>query len=127
MPLPTLNLLVGGLLAGLGVSSFLGTGAKSRTALIPAGLGVLLVGCGLLGRRGGDVRRHAMHVSSLVALAGVAGSARAVPGLVTLARDGKAERPAALAAQTATLGLCGLLVGLSTRSFVERRRKRATV
>lgn len=125
MPLPNVSILVGAILAALGVSAYLGSGTSSVTALIPSFLGALLIALGAVGLRGGAARRHAMHGVAVVALLGVLGSLRAVPGLVALVSGGAVERPIALLAQALTIVLCGVLLALTVQSFVRARRARA--
>ena len=111
------------LLVALGVGLYLGTGRESVTALIPAFLGVGLAICALVAtteRR----RMHAMHVAVLLAVAGVAGSARGVPAALRHMGGEAIERPAAAWGQTATALLCLGYVVLAIRSFVRARRAR---
>jgi len=122
--MPTLALLVGAVLVAIGLGTYLGTGAHSGTALIPAALGVLIGLAGLVARNP-RLRMHAMHVAVLVALLGVLGC---IPGVLKLPAllDGTAQRPVAVAAQLATFVICLAFVVSAVRSFIEARRSRAS-
>jgi len=122
--MPTLALLVGVVLIAIGVGTFVGTGARAPTALIPAVLGALISAAGLLARNP-RLRMHAMHVAVLVALVGVLGC---IPGLLKLPAllAGTAERPVAVVAQLVTLVVCLAFVVSAVRSFIEARRSRAS-
>lgn len=67
--MPLLSIIFGLLLSVVGLIGFLGTGATHYTALIPCGLGVLLILSGLVARKE-KLRPHAMHVAVLVSLVG---------------------------------------------------------
>jgi hypothetical protein len=123
MSMPTLALLVGGVLVAIGVGTYVGTGAHSPTALIPAALGALIGLAGLVARNP-RLRMHAMHVAVLVALLGVLGC---IPGLLRLPAllGGTAERPVAVVAQIVTFLICLAFVVSAVRSFIEARRSRA--
>jgi hypothetical protein len=74
--LPKIAIIIGSLLIVLGGGAYIASGpGASPTALIPAVLGVLLAVAGLVGLRGGGVRRHAMHTAAAVVLLSVLGSA----------------------------------------------------
>ncbi|AUX26269.1 hypothetical protein SOCEGT47_068300 [Sorangium cellulosum] len=114
----------GALLAALGVGGFAATGATHKTALIPAGFGVVAIGLGLLARQE-RYRMHAMHASALLGLLGVLGSARGLSRLPALLSGGDVERPAAVVAQSLMAGLSAAFVVLCVRSFVAARRAAA--
>jgi hypothetical protein len=122
--MPTLALLVGVALVALGLGTWIGTGAQAPTALIPAVLGLLIAGAGLLARNP-RLRMHAMHAAVLVALLGVLGC---IPGVLRLPAllGGTAERPVAVVAQTLTFVICLAFVVSAVRSFIEARRSRAS-
>jgi len=122
--MPTLALLVGIVLVAIGLGTYVGTGAHAPTALIPAGLGVLIALAGLLARNP-RLRMHAMHAAVLVALLGILGC---IPGVLRLPAllGGTAERPVAVIAQLVTLVVCLAFVVSAVRSFIEARRGRAS-
>lgn len=94
-------------LTTLGVASYLGTGRESATALIPAAFGLPIAALGALGRT-----PLARTGATVLATAGLAGSARGVTQLPALLRGDPVARPAAIIAQSAMAGMCALwLVG----------------
>jgi hypothetical protein len=118
--LPRIALTVGALLIIVGGWAYLASGpGASPTALIPAVLGLGLVVAGLVGLRGGQARRHAMHAAAAVALIGVLGS---VWQLIARPAAGSGHAGIALAAGLLNLGLCGAFLALAVRSFVQARR-----
>lgn len=111
------------LLVLLGVISYFGTGGESITALIPAFFGVVFL---LLAQimRDESKAKHAGHAAAVLALLGLVGSARGVPGFLTLAQGGEVERPAAAVAQfLMTLG-CLVFLILGIKSFRDARKER---
>ncbi len=106
------------LLIILGVCSYVLTGARSATALIPAIFGVILGVLGHLSRRE-HLRKHAMHAAAAVALIGMAGA------LVRLLSAPLGSRSfAAEFSQGAMAFLTALFVVLCIRSFIAARRAR---
>lgn len=114
MPKPTL--LFAALLIALGVSAFLFS--DSRTALLPAyvGLALAILGGLALAFEGG--RRHLMHVAAVVALLG------ALAPAATLGIRAAQMSPLALTVNIGMLVLCGGLLVLMIRSFMATRRAR---
>jgi len=108
------------LLCLLGLGGYVGTGRESVTALIPAFFGLPLA---LLGALALEERRRklTMHVAVVLAVLGLAGSARGLPGFWTYVTGGDVERPIAVLAQTAMAVLCALFVTLAVRSFIAAR------
>lgn len=118
--MPQLTLILGLLLILLGAGGYLGTGTESVTALIPTFFGVPFVLLGLLARKD-NLRMHAMHVASLLALLGLIGA------LVRPARKlfaGELSFSTALASQAAMALLCGAFLVLCIKSFVDARLRR---
>lgn len=97
-----------------------GPGA-SPTALIPVVLGLGLAIAGLIGLRGGNARRHAMHTAAAVALLGVLGS---VGQLIFKPAAGSEHADIAHTAGLLNLALCGVFLVLAVWSFVQARRAR---
>jgi hypothetical protein len=119
-----LTAVLAAILVILGIALYLGTGQESVTALIPSFFGAALAVCAWVGSRGERARMHAMHVSTLLALLGIGGTAG---GLMEVLRSfgGEAlERPAASYGRAAMAVLCALYVVLAVRSFVQARRAR---
>lgn len=111
----------GALLVALGVGGFVATGATHKTALIPAGFGVVALGLGALAKQE-KLRMHAMHGSALLGLLGFFGSVRGLSKLPVLLSGGDVDRPAAVVAQSLMAILSAGYVALCIRSFVAARR-----
>lgn len=106
----------GALMTALGVGGYLATGAQSKTALIPAGFGVAVVGLGLLARR--ESRRKAALGGALaLGLLALAGSARGVSKLPALVSGEPLERPAAVVSQSLLAGLAVAQVVIAARGL----------
>jgi hypothetical protein len=118
-----LAILVGVALVAVGLGGYLGSGAHTPHALIPALIGVLVGGSGLVARDE-RYRKHAMHFGVLVALLGAAGSLRGVFQLPDLLA-GTGHVPAlAVIEQCVTFILCTAFVVTAVRSFIAARRAR---
>ena len=111
----------------LGVAGYLATGGQSPTALIPAGVGLLLVLLGFLARKP-RLRMHAMHGAALVGLVGFAGSVGGLGQLVKMIAGETIARPPAAIARSVMAVLCLAFVALTVRSFIAARsaRKKAS-
>jgi hypothetical protein len=117
-------MLFGVLLTALGGWAYSASdleGALKFTALIPAGVGVILFVCGLVGLRESALK-HAMHVAATVGLLGLLlGAGRFVPKVLREGFD--ASNVATVATGGMTL-LCLVFVGLCIHSFIQARRRR---
>jgi peptidoglycan/LPS O-acetylase OafA/YrhL len=115
---PRVTLLIGVLLAFVGIFFFLYTNSEHPTALIPAGFGVLFILLGLLAAME-NLRKHMMHAAAALALIGtVLGVVRLIPG--------PTQGKEAAFIETAILtGLCALLLLLCVKSFIDARRRRS--
>jgi hypothetical protein len=91
----------------------------SPTALIPAGVGAILLLCGLIAYYAPQVRKHVMHVAAAVGLIGALG------GFMPLMRGGMAMEKASVRSGVLMIVLCGLFVVLCVRSFLVARAARA--
>ena len=103
----------------LAVGFYLGTGAKSLTALIPAGIGLPIAICGGLAFKE-NLRKHAVHAALVFALLGVIGMLMRLPKL--LSGDAKAT---VVAATLLMGGICIIFIVLGIKSFRNARRERA--
>jgi hypothetical protein len=108
----------------LGLLGYVGTGAESPTALIPAIFGVVLLVLGMLARSP-QRRKLAMHIAVVVGLLGFAGSFRGLMNLGPLIAGEPVARPTAVIAQSVMALLMGLYVVLCIKSFVDARRRPA--
>lgn len=112
MPKQTLAFAM--LLIALGVSAFLFSG--SRTALLPAYVGLALAVLGGLALVFEGGRRTLMHVAAVIALLG------ALAPAATLVIRAAQMSPLALTVNIGMLILCGVLLVLMVRSFIAARR-----
>ena len=113
----------GVVLIALGVVGYIGTGAVSITALIPAIFGAVLAILGWLALTD-RFRRHAMHLAAAIALVGFLGAVPGLIGLMDLVSGAEVQRPAAVMSQSIMAILMAVFVGLCVRSFIQARRVR---
>jgi hypothetical protein len=119
-----LTAVIGVILVVLGVVGYAATAAASLTALIPAVVGVLLLVCAAIARRGPAANRHAMHAALAIALLSALGSLRNVARLGDLFA-GTAANPAAVLVSTIMFVLLVGYLVVGVRSFVAARRVRS--
>jgi hypothetical protein len=119
-----LGLLLIGLQGYFDFGGVLGVKEHSPTALIPAGIGAILIVCGILSRDD-RLRKHVMHLAALVGVLGFFGALfRPVQALV---RDGTVDLQAVpVRLQLMTALLCLVFVVMCVQSFVAARRGRAS-
>jgi hypothetical protein len=124
---PAITIVFGILLIGVGVGGYFQSASHAPTALIPAGMGLVFILLGLLAFKEG-LRKHAMHLASVLALLGVIiPGYRGLPGLYTILTGGTLPpdaRPLAIYANSLTAGLCLVLLILCINSFVQARLRR---
>lgn len=118
-----LTFAIGAILTALGIVAYVGTGAVSITALIPAFVGVLMLACAALARRPA-LHRHSIHGALVIALLGAAGSLMNVVKLGDLFA-GTAERPSAIVVSTIMFALLVVYLVMGVRSFIAARRSSA--
>jgi hypothetical protein len=104
----------------LGAAFYYVTDMVSPTALIPAGLGVALIVCGVLAMNQ-KRRMHAMHVAALLGLVGLV-----VPSFLAVREYGKGAemKGTKLAEFVLMAALCGVFLVLCVKSFIDARRRR---
>jgi len=125
---PVITIVFGVLLIAVGVGGYLHSDPRAPTALIPAWMGLALVLFGLLAFKEG-LRKHAMHLASLLGLLGFAATAwMGLPKLWVVLNGGEVARPVAVYSQSITAGLCLIFLLLCINSFVQARllRKKTT-
>jgi hypothetical protein len=120
MSMPAVTRVVGFLLVLLGVVGYVGTGAASITALIPAMVGALFLILAMAARSA-SARRHVMHAAVAIALLLVLG---VVPRIIGAINAGEMQRPAVLA-QIAMATILAVYVLLGVKSFIDARRARS--
>lgn len=100
----------------------LGIKEQSPTALIPAGIGAVLIVCGILSRDD-KLRKHVMHLAALVGVLGFLGALwRPAKALVQTGTVDLNAAPVRLQLMTALL--CLVFVVMCVQSFVAARRAR---
>lgn len=112
--MPKTTLIFAGLLIALGVGAF--AVSSSRTALLPAYVGIALGVLAGLASAFDGARKHLMHVAALVALLG-----SLAPAAALLIRAAQMS-PLALGVNLGMLALCAILLALMVRAFVAARR-----
>lgn len=117
MNLPVTTITIGLLLVLQGLGFYFGTATKSMTALIPTffGVPILLLGCVALKD---SLRKHAMHGAVALALLGL---------LAPIGRIASAglKFSAAGVSLVLMIVLCGGLLILGIKSFIDARRRQA--
>jgi hypothetical protein len=118
-------MIVGAILIVLGVATYLATlnyeaMLKNVTALIPAGLGLVLVILGLLGRNE-KTRMHVMHGAVLVGLIGLVGG---IANALRVVFSGGDVQGLAFLSTVAMAVICAVFVALCVKSFIDARRRR---
>jgi hypothetical protein len=97
----------------------LGPKGNSPTALIPAGIGAVLLLCGLIVEIAPGTRKHVMHLAAVVGLLGAAG------GFMPIMSNNADFTMAGAVSGLVMVILCALFVILCIRSFVLARIARS--
>jgi hypothetical protein len=119
--MPTLAIVFGLILEAMGIGAYFLTGAKSVTALIPAGFGTLILLCGIIGAKFHNARKHVMHIAALVGLLGTGGGlVRGLPKLGAV-MSGPAKDNIASIMSIAMGVVCLVFLALCVKSFVDAR------
>jgi len=119
------TILFGVLLIILGGTSFVLTGNKFPTSLIPAAFGILLVTFGSMAETPVAKRRMLfMHIAVTVGLLGFLATAPALVDAVQLFKGKLFSYPAAIEEKAAMSLLMLIYVLLCVRSFITARRAR---
>src|SRR5580700_8693658 len=120
-----ITVLVGILLILLGGVSYILTGHKFPTSLIPVAFGILLVTFGRLAETPVPRRRMLfMHIAVTIGLLGFLATAPALFQVVELFKGKLFPYPAAVEEKAAMSGLMLIYVLLCVRSFIAARRSR---
>ncbi len=107
--MPRWSIGIGAALIVVGILVTVLSGSGSATSLIPAFIGVILAGLGIIGLTGETARKHTMHIAAAVAALAVIGSLGSAIG--------RGSTGWALTSQILTIVLCGVLVVLAIQSF----------
>jgi hypothetical protein len=119
------TVLFGVLLILLGGVSFVLTGSKFPTSLIPVAFGILLVIFGSMAETPESRRRMLfMHIAVTVGLLGFLATASALISVVQLFKGRLFPYPAAIEEKAAMSALMLIYVLLCVRSFITARRTR---
>lgn len=121
-----LCLVVGFLLAAIGLGGYIATGMEHLTALIPFVIGDLFIAIGLLVKIRPAWRMHLMHGAATLALLGVLGTINGLLAGFRWLQGTVPARPPAVLAQSATAIILAVFVGLAVRSFIQARILRET-
>jgi hypothetical protein len=100
----------------LGLGAYLGTGAQSVTALIPAFLGIPVLIFGLVALKT-DQTKVPLYLALAFGVVGVVGGAMGLPQLPTMLRGGEVPRPTAAVTQSILFFLSVGFVVLGLRPF----------
>jgi hypothetical protein len=122
--MPTAALGFGAALILVGLISYVATGGKSITALIPSYLGILLALAGGLAFKA-HLRKHAMHGAAALAAAGFLMSAGRLVSV--LVRGSALPSTAGALSMSSMALLCLVFLILCIRSFMQARRARLLV
>jgi len=116
-----LTRLTGAVLIVIGVVGYAITAGASFTALLPAVLGLPILGLGVWA---GDQarRRTAIHVALGFALLGFLGTLMNVVQLPAVLSGGEVARPTAVVVSSITALVCAIYLALGVRSFLSARR-----
>jgi uncharacterized membrane protein len=117
--MPSTSIACGTLLVLIGVIGFINammTEHTSWTALIPAVIGVILIGLGVVARSRENLRKHLMHAAVAVALLGfIAVTAEVFRKEIVYS--------ASVVSKISTALVCLLFVVLAIKSFADARRR----
>ena len=114
--MPARAIAAGAALIALGIIVSIASNSGSVTSLIPAIIGVLLVGLGVGARMRPAIGHHLMHAAAAVALLAVVGSIGSAVG--------RGSTGWALFAQLGTAVIAGVFLGFAIASFRAARRAR---
>ncbi|HLM75588.1 MAG TPA: hypothetical protein VK459_22900 [Polyangiaceae bacterium] len=111
----------GAALTALGLGGYFGTGAKSKTALIPAAFGAAALGLGILAKND-RYRAGALGGAALLSGLGIAGSVKGLTKLPDLLAGGEVERPAAVLSQSIMAAVSAFHLAMTARALLSGKR-----
>jgi hypothetical protein len=111
------SIVAGFVLVVVGVIGTIASDSESVTSLIPAFIGAVLAVLGLVARAKPDLNHHLMHAAAALALLALLGSLGSAIG--------RGSSGWALAAQVATIVVCGVFVYFAVQSFRAARLARS--
>jgi len=101
----------------LGLGSYLASSTKSMTALIPLGIGAILMICSFFASRKEETKKTMMNFAALVTLVGLVAAAIGMPESYDMWQHG--QSPLAFASQLITASVCLIFLMMYMRSFSE--------
>ena len=121
-----ITIIIGVLLALLGIGFYVASVPHAPTSLIPLYFGIVLVLLGVLAMTDDAKRRMlVMHIAVTVGLLGfLIPLVRALPGAIKMLQGVAVAHPLAIEEQMLMALLCVIFVGLCVRSFIAARRAR---
>jgi uncharacterized membrane protein HdeD (DUF308 family) len=123
MNMPVLTIAYSIALILLGLTGYFVTGQSSKTALIPAAFGIVILILGILALKD-TIRKTAMHIASALGLLGFLGGIRGIPPFISLISGGEAARPGAAISQTIMSLLSLIFFLFCLKSFIDARKSR---
>ncbi|MBA3314163.1 MAG: hypothetical protein M3552_06650 [Planctomycetota bacterium] len=122
--MPIAVIVCGVLLVLLGIAGYSVSDAKNPvTALIPAGWGILLIVPGIIAQAKPGLRKHGMHAAAGLALLGLL---MAGGRLAMVLADDKPDSTLGVLSLAGMALICGVLLALCIKSFVDARRARSS-
>ncbi len=118
--MPAITAVAGLLLILTGAVGFGLSDDYAKTALIPAGFGVVLLVLAGVASRGGSARKHAMHGAAMVGTLGFLAAA----GRLAMVLSKGTGTPLARGCSLAMALICAVFVAFCVKSFIDARRAR---
>ena len=112
----------GGVLALVGIGAYILSWGASVTALIPAFIGLPIVGLGVAAQIE-SLRKSALYSALALAALGFLGSAGGLGKLAALLSGGGVQRPFAVVVQSITAATCALFIVALIVSMIKGRRE----
>ncbi len=123
MNMPLITVIYSISLILLGLIGYFATGQTSKTALIPAAFGIVVLIFGILAFKE-NMRKTAMHIASVLGLLGFLGGIRGIPSFINLISTGETARPAAAISQTIMSVISLIFFLFCLKSFIDARRNK---
>ena len=120
LTVPTITQITGIVLVMTGTAAFSLTGFQHATALIPACLGILLVFCGVQGRKE-RLRQPLTYLGIILGVLGLLGSVRGLMQLPFLLLGQEVPRPLAVTTQSVMAVICAVFLVLCIASIARAR------
>lgn len=119
--MPQITISYALLLIVMGIGGYFYFDQASKTILIPAYFGVVVLVVGLIARKE-KFLKHAMHFAAMLGLLGILASFKGFLQLPTLVGGGEVLRPNAVVMQSGMFVLSAIFVTLCVMSFIRVRK-----